>query len=68
MPTKGRTLRVQRTREGVKQIELAARMGVHRNTVKRYEDLGEVPPDVVRQYLAALATFDEPTAETAVSA
>ena len=57
MPTKGRTLRVERTRAGVKQNELAARMGVHRNTVTRYEALAEVPADKVAEYLAALATF-----------
>lgn len=38
---------------------MAARMGVHRNTVKRYEELGEVPVEVVRRYLAALASFAE---------
>jgi len=32
-------------------------MGVHRNTVKRYEDLAEVPPEIVRAYLESLATF-----------
>ena len=57
MKTTGRTLRVERTRVGVKQIDLAARMGVHRNTVKRYEDLAEVPPEIVRAYLESLATF-----------
>lgn len=62
MKTTGRTLRVERARVGVKQIDLAARMGVHRNTVKRYEDLAEVPAEIVRSYLAALATFSEAVA------
>jgi len=57
MPTKGRTLRVERTRVGVKQFQLADRMGVHRNSVKRYEDLGEVPLEIVQRYRAALASF-----------
>lgn len=62
MPTKGRTLKVQRVRAGVKQNELAARWGKHRNTVIRIEGLAEVPPEYVEGYLRALATFSQPDA------
>lgn len=62
MPTKGRTLKVQRIRAGVKQTDLAARWGKHRNTVIRIEGLAEVPAEYVEGYLRTLATFSEPEA------
>lgn len=57
MPTKGRTLRVQRVRVGVTQTALAKRMGHHRNSVIGWEKQAEVPADVVERYLAALDSF-----------
>ena len=68
MKFNGRSLLVDRVRLGVKQQELAARMGVHRNTVMRYEDMGEVPEDKAKQYLAALATFRQPIVEAEIPA
>lgn len=65
MPKTGRDLRVERTKVGIKQLDLAARMGVHRNTVKRYEDLFEVPAEVAEQYLTALQSFVEQKAALA---
>lgn len=68
MPTRGKTLRVQRFRQGVKQTELARAMGVHRNSVIRYEGLAEVPPEVVEAYLAALASLRPEQAATVEAA
>lgn len=57
MPTRGRTLRVQRVRVGVTQTALAARIGCHRNSVIAWEKQAEVPQDKTARYLAALDTF-----------
>lgn len=59
MPTKGRTLKVQRIRAGVKVQALAERWGRHRNTITLIEKLAEVPPADVQGYLEALASFTE---------
>ena len=54
MPTKGKTLRIQRVRAGFTQTALAAQMGRHRNTLVLWEKLAEVKPEDAAEYLAAL--------------
>jgi transcriptional regulator with XRE-family HTH domain len=64
---RGMELRLQRVAARVTIQDLAARMGRSRQTVRRYEQLEVVDPQVVRDYLKALASFgiDEPVAALA---
>ena len=66
MPTSGTDLKVERTRARVKLQDLAARMGVSRQTLWSIEQAAVVRPDRAEQYQQALATFDDvETPETA---
>ena len=55
--TTGMDLRLARTAARVQQRQLAARLGVSRATVNRYEGLAAVPDGKAERYLEALATF-----------
>lgn len=59
MPTTGLSLRLERVAARVKLQDLAARIGVHRATLARYEGLAVVPAPFVEQYREGLATFRE---------
>ena len=50
----GPQLKAQRTKWGVKAIDLAVRMGVGRTRIPQIEALASVSEDVMERYLAAL--------------
>lgn len=57
MPTTGKALRSERRRYEITATDLAARMGLSRQTVWVIERSGAVDPIRVEQYRAALATL-----------
>lgn len=59
MTTSGNDLKVERVRARVKQGDLAARMGVSRQTLWTIERAAVVDAEQVMRYLRALATFDD---------
>lgn len=59
MPITGLSLRLERVAARVKLQDLAARMGVHRATLARYEGLAVVPDLFVARYRSSLETFRE---------
>lgn len=56
MPTSGLDLRVRRVRARVKVLDLAAAMGVSRQTLWTIERSAFVEPDRAAQYLEAIET------------
>lgn len=64
MPTSGKTLRTERRRYEITATDLAARMGLSRQTVWVIERSGVVDPTRVEQYRGALASLRDAT-ETA---
>lgn len=66
MPQSGNDLKVERVRARVKQRDLAARMGVSRQTLWSIELAAVVDQDRAEKYRHALASFDDVvTPETA---
>lgn len=66
MPQSGNDLKVERVRARVKQRDLAARMGVSRQTLWSIELSAVVDQDRAEKYRQALASFDDVvTPETA---
>ena len=59
MTTSGNDLKVERVRARVKQGDLAARMGVSRQTLWTIERSAVVDAPQVIRYMRALATFDD---------
>lgn len=57
MPTTGMELRVARTRAGLTMTELAARMGLSRQTLWADERAATVDPERARRYLEAVAAL-----------
>jgi transcriptional regulator with XRE-family HTH domain len=61
MPTSGKALRTERRRYEITATDLAARMGLSRQTVWVIERSGAVDPSRVEQYRAALASLRDAT-------
>ena len=61
MPTSGKTLRAERRRVEISATDLAARMGLSRQTLWVIERSGVVEPIRVEQYRAALAALRDAT-------
>lgn len=59
MPISGTDLKVERIKAKVKMIDLAARMGVSRQTLWGIERAGHIDKDQAKSYRDALLTFDE---------
>lgn len=55
---RGMDLRLRRVAARVSIVELAAALGKSRQTVRRYEQLEFVGPDVVADYVRALEPFE----------
>lgn len=67
MTTSGTDLKVERVRANVTIIDLAARMGLSRQTLWGLERAARVAPERVTQYREALLTFDEVVTEEATA-
>jgi transcriptional regulator with XRE-family HTH domain len=65
MAVSGNELKVERVRAHVTIIDLAARMGLSRQTLWGIERAARVSPERAVQYRAALLTFDDVTEATA---
>ena len=65
MPTSGTDLKVKRVRARVKLNDLADAMGLSRQTLWVIENAGQVDPERVTQYLAAVETCRNIKAEGA---
>jgi len=59
MQTSGTDLKVERVKANVSIQDIAARMGVSRQTVWGIERSAHVAPDRAAQYRAALLTLDD---------
>lgn len=57
LPTTGHELRLLRTAADVRQIDLAARMGIGASGVSSLEGRRKVTRKAAERYVAALATF-----------
>lgn len=57
MPTTGKTLRSERRRHDITATDLAARMGISRQTLWVIERSGEPEPTRIAQYREALAAL-----------
>lgn len=67
MTKSGMALRLQRTAARVTVTDLAARVGVSRQTLTVWESSEVVPADKVERYEQALATFRDVTTELAAA-
>lgn len=52
--TSGMDLKVERIRAGINQADLAARIGVTRPTLSRWESMARVPAPKAERYLTAV--------------
>lgn len=59
MATTGTDLKVERVKANVTIVDLAARMGLSRQTLWGIERAARVAPERVNQYRQALLTFDD---------
>lgn len=65
MPISGTDLKLERVKANVTIVDLAARVGLSRQTLWGMERSARVSPERARQYRAALLTFDDVVTEEA---